>query len=154
MSEQAVRRSVELWDSGLYCAESVLLAVAESLGIHSDIIPRIATGFGGGVSDTGGMCGAVSGAIMAIGLAAGRNSPDQSAEEAYALTRRFLDAFAGEFGSTNCPELTGCDFRTEEARRAFQENHVAQRCRGYVEGATRLAVQLISERPCHTQLGG
>ena len=82
MNDRAVQRSTELWDSGLYCAESVLLAVAESLGIRSDIIPRIATGFCGGVSDSGGMCGAVSGAIMAIGLAAGRSSTEQSAEEA------------------------------------------------------------------------
>ena len=58
-----------------------------------------------------------------------------------------LEAFAREFGSTNCRELTGCDFRTEEGRRAFQENHVAERCRDYVEGATRLAGQLIGERP-------
>ena len=147
MNDRAVQRGTALWDSGLYCAESVLLAVAESLGIHSDIIPRIATGFCGGVSDTGGICGAVSGAIMAIGLAAGRSAPEQSAEEAYALTRRLLEAFAEEFGSTSCRELTGCDLRTEEGRRAFEENRVALRCRGYVEGATRLAVQLISERP-------
>ena len=75
MSEQAPQRSLELFQSGFFCAESVLLAIAESQGIQSDLIPRIATGFCSGISRTGGMCGAVSGAIMGIGLVAGRNSP-------------------------------------------------------------------------------
>ncbi len=55
----------------------MLLAVAESEGIQSDFIPKIATGFCGGVSRTCGMCGAVSGGIMAIGLFAGRNAPTE-----------------------------------------------------------------------------
>ena len=45
MSEQAPQRSLELFRSGFFCAESVLLAIAESQGIQSDLIPRIATGF-------------------------------------------------------------------------------------------------------------
>jgi C_GCAxxG_C_C family probable redox protein len=145
MHEQIIRRSGALWDSGLYCAESVLLAYAEGTGIASDWIPRIATGFCGGVSDTGGMCGAVSGAIMVIGLAAGRNTPGESPEKAYALTRQLLESFEREFSSSNCRVLTGgCDFTTVEGQRAYAENQVARRCRGYIEGATRIALQIIA----------
>ena len=90
MSEQNARRSVELFKSGFFCAESVLLAIAESQGIHSDLIPRIATGFCSGISRTGGMCGAVSGAIMGINLVAGRNSPAESLEVSYALTQKII----------------------------------------------------------------
>ena len=43
MGEQAPQRSRELFQSGLYCAESVLQAIAESQGIQSDLIPRIAS---------------------------------------------------------------------------------------------------------------
>ena len=39
MSERAPQRSVELFKSGFFCAESVLLAIAESQGIRSDFIP-------------------------------------------------------------------------------------------------------------------
>jgi hypothetical protein len=56
MNEQASQRSVELFRSGFFCAESVLLAIAESQGIESDLIPRIATGFCSGISRTGGAC--------------------------------------------------------------------------------------------------
>lgn len=37
------QRAGEVFESGYYCAESVLLAVAESRGIESELIPRIAT---------------------------------------------------------------------------------------------------------------
>jgi C_GCAxxG_C_C family probable redox protein len=64
MSEQASQRSIELFTSGYFCAESVLMAIAESQGIQSDLIPKIATGFCSGIARTGSICGAVCGAIM------------------------------------------------------------------------------------------
>jgi C_GCAxxG_C_C family probable redox protein len=93
MSEQAPQRSRELFQSGFFCAEIVLLAIAESQGILSNLIPRIATGFCSGLSRTGGMCGAVSGAIMGINLVAGRNSPAESLEVSYALTQKMISCF-------------------------------------------------------------
>ena len=58
--EEVADRSEELFRSGLCCAESVLQAVAEGLGIRSELIPKIATGLCGGISRTGNICGAVS----------------------------------------------------------------------------------------------
>jgi C_GCAxxG_C_C family probable redox protein len=112
MSEQAPQRSLELFKSGFFCAESVLLAIAESQGIQSDLIPRIATGFCSGISRTGGMCGAVSGGIMGIGLVVGRDSPAESLEPAYALTQKLISRFEGQYGSVNCRQLIGCDLST------------------------------------------
>lgn len=48
------RRSRAYFKSGLYCAESVLLAIADEWGLSSKYIPRIATGFCGGMALTGG----------------------------------------------------------------------------------------------------
>jgi C_GCAxxG_C_C family probable redox protein len=113
MSEQASQRSLELFRSGFFCAESVLLAIAESQGIQSDLIPKIATGFCSGISRTGGMCGAVSGAIMGINLVAGRSSPSESIEPSYDLTRKLISHFERQYGSVNCRQLIGCDLATE-----------------------------------------
>ena len=55
MNDRVSQRSRELFDSGYYCAESVLLAIAENQGIQSDLIPKIATGFCSGISRTCGM---------------------------------------------------------------------------------------------------
>ena len=145
MSEQAPQRSLELFRSGFFCAESVLLAIAESQGIQSDLIPRIATGFCSGVSRTGGMCGAVSGAIMGINLVAGRNSPAESIEFSYTLTQKLISRFERQYGSVNCRQLIGCDLATEAGQRYFMENHLMERCLQYAKGATRIAVSLIAE---------
>jgi C_GCAxxG_C_C family probable redox protein len=145
MSEQSPQRSRELFQSGFFCAESVLLAIAESRGLRSDLIPRIATGFCSGVSRTGGMCGAVSGAIMGIGLVAGRDSPAGSVEPAYTLVQKLIHAFEDQLGSVNCRQLIGCDLATESGQRYFMENHIMDRCLHYAEEATRLAISLIAE---------
>jgi C_GCAxxG_C_C family probable redox protein len=145
MNEQAPQRSIELFKSGFFCAESVLLAIAESLGIQSDLIPKIASGFCSGVSRTGGMCGAVSGAIMGINLVAGRNSPVESNELSYALTQVLISRFEQQYGSTNCRQLMGCDLATEAGQRFFVENNLMNSCLKYAEDATRMAVSLISE---------
>lgn len=146
MIDKATRRSGELFQSGLYCAESVLLAVAEAKGIKSDLLPRIATGFCGGVSRTCGMCGAVSGGIMAISLFTGRNSPTESVLPAYGTVQRFLDQFADRFGSTNCRDLTGCDLGTDEGQDYFKKNNLIEKCRHFSEVGAKIAATLIEER--------
>jgi C_GCAxxG_C_C family probable redox protein len=145
MSEQTQQRSLELFQSGFFCAESVVLAIAESKGIHSDLLPRIATGFCSGVSRTGGMCGAVSGAIMGINLVTGRNTPTESLESCYAITQELIERFTNQFGSLNCRELIGCDLATNEGQQYFVENQCMESCMQYAAGATGIAVSLIAE---------
>ncbi len=146
MSVQAPQKSRELFGSGYYCAESVLLAMAENLGIQSDLIPRIATGFCSGMARTGGQCGAVSGAMMGIGLATGRSSPTDTLEPNYALIQRLIQRFEERFGSTNCRELLGCDLATREGQMAFLANRLLEHCFDYAEGATQIALSLLEER--------
>lgn len=145
MGEQAPQRSLELFRSGFFCAESVLLAIAESQGIQSDLIPKIATGFCSGISRTGGMCGAVSAAIMGISLVTGRNSPDGSIETSYALVQKLIGRFEGQYGSVNCRQLIGCDLASEAGQRYFMENNLMERCLQCAADATRLAISLIAE---------
>ena len=145
MSEQAPHRSVELFKSGFFCAESVLQAIAESQGIRSDLIPRIATGFCSGISRAGGMCGAVSGAIMGIDLVTGRNSPAESLEVNYALIQKLISRFETQYGSINCRQLLGCDLAIDSGQRYFMENHLMESCLQYAEGATSMALALIAE---------
>jgi C_GCAxxG_C_C family probable redox protein len=145
MSEQISERCVELFRSGFFCAESVLQAMAEHQGIHSDLIPRIATGLCSGIARTGGMCGAVSGAILGIGLGAGRDSSTGSVEVCYALTQELVRRFENQFGTTNCRQLLGCDLATEAGQRYFMENNLMQHCYQYAEAATRMALTLMDE---------
>jgi C_GCAxxG_C_C family probable redox protein len=122
-----------------------LLSVAESKNIHSEIIPKISTGFCGGIARTSGLCGAVSGAIMAINLFSGRCTPDEPIDRSYVPVQKMVTMFQGKFGSTNCRELTGIDLGTDEGRKKFHSVHMIEQCRNYTEEATRMAMSIIEE---------
>lgn len=89
-ADQMEKAAERAWSSNLYCAESVLLGVAEGLNITSPLIPRMASGFCGGMSRTGGTCGAVSGGIMALGLIFGRDDGEAPPALAYEKVQIFL----------------------------------------------------------------
>ena len=121
--------------------------MAESKKVHSDIIPKIATGFCGGISRTCGICGAVSGAIMALNIFYGRNIANEPTDENYSAVRKFLGDFEKRFGSSNCKELTGCDLGTEEGHNTFiSSQKLIEQCKEYVEEATRMAMVIIEEK--------
>ncbi|HWI59261.1 MAG TPA: C-GCAxxG-C-C family protein [Bacillota bacterium] len=150
MPDQIAERSEALFKQGLYCAESVLLAIAESRGLRSELIPKMATGLCSGIARTGGMCGAVSGGILAINLVAGRNHPDQSVEPSYQLVRAFLSAFELRFGTTNCERLIGCRLDTAEGQQFFRENNLREKCQLFTREAARLA-SIVLERQTPSQ---
>ena len=142
--ERTVARSKALFDSsGLYCAESVLLALAEYQGIESELIPKIATGLCAGISGSSGMCGALLGGIMGLNLTFGRSEGSEPVDDCFDAVGSLIDGFRRQFGSRNCTELLGCDIGTDEGlARAEQENLFAN-CIEFVGEATRLSVALI-----------
>jgi C_GCAxxG_C_C family probable redox protein len=125
--------------------------VAESKGIQSDLIPKIATGFCSGVSRTCGTCGAVSGAIMVLSLFYGRSLPGESIETCYNTVQKMTDMFEIKFGSTNCKQLIGCDLATEEGQNTFKSNNLIDQCRNYTEEATRMVMLIIEETSQNNQ---
>lgn len=142
--EDAARRGRAWFETGgYYCAESVLLAIAAHQGIESALLPQIATGFCSGMARTCGLCGAVSGAVMGLGLINGCHTPDDNRAANYDVVRAFLAAFAARHGALNCFELTGCDLDTPEGQQKFRDEKVGVRCADYVEQAVQLALQAV-----------
>ena len=140
--------AAEAFASGYNCAQSVLHAFAEELGMDEDTATRVAASFGGGMGRSGGPCGALTGALMALSLATASLDPaDKEAKERnYALTLRFVEAFAARFGSTTCPGLLGYPIGTPEGLQAVREQGLfASRCPGYVRGAAEIAGELLAE---------
>jgi C_GCAxxG_C_C family probable redox protein len=125
---------------GFNCAESVLLTLAEHQGIKSTLIPKIATPFGGGIARSASICGCVTGAIMAIGLKYGRMKATDDRLKAYAMATDFMNAFERRFRSIICYDLIGCDFRTPEGQKRFEELHETQ-CTNFVKGAVEIMLE-------------
>ena len=118
------------------------MAVAESQGIESDLLPKIATGFCSGLARTGGICGALTGGILALNLLTGRSEPGAPVDENYALVGELIEQYEEKFGSTNCKELTGVDLGTEEGRVKFREKNQITNCLNYAEEITRMVLSL------------
>lgn len=139
-------KASEYFDKGFICAESVLLAVSESCGIKSDLIPGIATGFGSGLARTCGMCGALSGATIAISLVHGRKTENDDLEVTYSMIQELRDEFSKNFGSENCFNLTGCDFNTPEGNIKFKDNHLKSNlCMKIVSWTSTECIKLINQ---------
>ena len=65
-------RAEGLFATGYNCAESTVTALVEGQGEQCSCLPGLATGLGGGIGHTGHVCGALTGAAMALGLASSR----------------------------------------------------------------------------------
>ena len=102
------------------------MAVAEKHNIQSDIIPGIATGFCGGMSRTAGLCGALVGGIMALGILYGRKSSEDSHKKVYTLSERLVRDFEEHLGSRNCSDILGCDISTREGEVVFEARKLAK----------------------------
>lgn len=133
---------------GYNCAQSVLLTMQEYYGIRSNkLIPKIATAFGGGIGKCGSLCGALTGAIIAIGLKHGTNTSIlEEKEKAYKLAQKFYGQFAEECGSPFCRELVGYDFTNpEDLERARKSNVRDEKCINFVKKAVEILIGLEVE---------
>ena len=145
-SAAQVRQSAEAsFASGLYCAESVLLSLARAQGIESELLPKVATAFCGGMSRSCGTCGALTGAIMGVGLALGRSGPRESALPSYRATQRLIAQFEQEFGGRDCHVLLGCDLGSPEGQAMFRDDGLAELCLTYTGRAAEIAAGIIAD---------
>lgn len=140
-----VRQAAEAsFGSGLYCAESVVLALAKAQGIDSDLLPKAASALCGGMGRMCGTCGAVTGAIMGLGLAFGRSTAEQPIQPSYMASQRLIREFEQEFGARDCHVLLGCDLNTPEGQALFKENGLKElRCAKYTGKAAEIAARIV-----------
>jgi C_GCAxxG_C_C family probable redox protein len=127
------------------CAQSVLLTMqAYYSSPRNSLVPKIATAFGGGIGRRGSLCGALTGAIMAIGLKHGTNKTVLiEKEEAYEVALKFYDQFVKECGSPFCRELIGYDLTNlEELERLRKSNVREQKCSHFVKKAVEILIRL------------
>jgi C_GCAxxG_C_C family probable redox protein len=114
--DKARKRAEEIFnEKRANCAEAVFLAVHEL--VDTDFPPevsRLLTPLGGGVAVRGENCGAMLGAVIALGLVYGRGKSDEEALEdhrshlwdTYSLYNQLPHRFKEKFGSIECWDLT------------------------------------------------
>jgi C_GCAxxG_C_C family probable redox protein len=118
------------------CAQAIFATYGPLIGlqkIDSNVCMSIAAAFGGGINRTGNVCGAITGALMVLGLKYGENI-----QEITRISNQFIDEFTAIHGSIVCRELIGDDLlNVENVRKAFQEG-AFKKCIRIVNDAAKL----------------
>ena len=111
MSERIIldKRVPYFGDDAMACSESSLRLLIERsvVNLPMDVV-KMMTGLHGNINGSGNRyanCGAVNGAIVAIGAVFGRTEPDGDSKTVYRLVEQFLQEFETKFGSIKCISL-------------------------------------------------
>jgi C_GCAxxG_C_C family probable redox protein len=138
--------AVALFKEGFSCSQAVLAAYGKQFELKQKLALRVAGAFGGGMGRMGETCGAVTGAIMVVGLQFGSTIAGdlKARENAYAVVREFVHRFKGRNVSVLCRDLLDCDISTPEGmKRAKEEGIIKQSCPKFVKDAAEILDQLI-----------
>jgi C_GCAxxG_C_C family probable redox protein len=143
-----IAEAVGLLQNGCACSQAVLAIYSESLGLSRQTLMRIASGFGGGMR-MGETCGAVTGALMVIGLryAAENCSIPEGRANVSARVLEFAKRFKERNGSVLCRELLDCDISTPDGAKKAQELDLFKTaCPKLVQDAVRILEEIESEK--------
>lgn len=132
---------------GYNCAQSVLLAFQEELGLDPDTAARLSSSFGGGMGRLREVCGAVTGMFLAAGILYGYSDPKDTAgkKSQYERVQQLAQAFAERNGSIVCRELLGLDHHTDSPTpSARTEAYYKKRpCADLVADAAEILAEMI-----------
>lgn len=141
-----IEKANELFRKQYHCSQAVFAAFAEELGITEQQALKIGACFGSGMRK-GEVCGACTGALMALGLKYGQCSEEDinSRFKTNEVTDRFMSEFKKENGSFMCRELLGCDLSTAEGiSTALEKKLFTEFCPKMVESATRITEDILN----------
>ncbi|MEN6443231.1 MAG: C-GCAxxG-C-C family protein [Methanoregula sp.] len=135
-----------IFKSGFSCSQAVCCAFSDDFGINQETALKLSCGLGGGMAHTGNTCGAVTGALMVIGMKYGRTSLGDLAarEKTYDLSNRFITEFLRRNHSVNCTELVGYDLSDPEALTEAKEHKVFHtKCAQFVHDAGDILEKIL-----------
>lgn len=134
----SIEEAVQLFGQGYMCSQAVFAAFSEDFDLPKEQALKIGACFGSGMR-RGEVCGACTGALMALGLKYGEDKAKSNE-----VCERFLDEFENENGSIICNELLGCDIRTEDGVEYARENNLfSEFCPKMVESAAKILNEMI-----------
>lgn len=129
-------KALEYHKKGYNCSQAVACTFCDKMNLEEETVFRMMEGFGFGVSDSYGTCGAVTGMAAVLGTiisTANLESPD-SKQNTYAKVRELNAKFREKNGSTICRDLKGMD-----------TGKVLRSCDGCIEDAVNLLAEELGE---------
>lgn len=141
------QRALELFSQNYNCAQSVFGACGTQKDLSEAQRLALAAPFGGGIARQGEICGALTGALLALGEAAGEAmaaDPVAGRNALYERTQQLTAAFRSAHGSILCRELTGCILNTEAGQLSYKNRGLHQNLCSKIVASTAELVDKIS----------
>jgi C_GCAxxG_C_C family probable redox protein len=142
-----VEQTVACFKEGYNCTQAVLSTYGPQFGMDRENAVKIGGAFGSGMG-MGETCGAVTGALMVIGLKHAKLKGGSlfSKDKTRDIAREFTARFKARNGTTACRELLGCDLSTPEGiKTAKKEKHFKKHCPKFVQDAAEILEEILEE---------
>ncbi|MEW5785060.1 MAG: C-GCAxxG-C-C family protein [Bacillota bacterium] len=136
-----------IFKEGFNCAQTVLAVFAPDLGLDKEAALRVAGALGGGIGRMGETCGAVMGALMALGLKYGMTRPGdlETKEYAYEQAGIFIEKFKECHGQLKCRALLGYDVSIPAEAELIKAKDLHNTlCTGYIRDAIALLEEMLN----------
>lgn len=133
------------------CAESVLIGVNRDAPLPNfdTSCMKIASVLGGGIAGFGEVCGAISGAVVSLGLLLGTSGDEDIPEfkakrsEARRIVKEYLQEFTESWGTVQCRFLLEMDEGKRPPSGALRSNgSPAKLCNEYVDWSVKRISEL------------
>jgi len=132
--------AIELFRQRFNCSQAVFTAYRQSEILDEENALKLSTVFGAGVASTGKeLCGALSGALMAISMHHGRGDLQaiDAKTKTYELGRQFMAEFESRIGSCTCEAILGLNIGSAQNLAKAQEMKLFEtRCVDVVKTAS------------------
>ena len=140
-------KAFALHEQGYNCAQAVIGAYADVIGIGEQEAFSIGAGFGGGAG-TGELCGAISGALMVLGLLTPVDAADPvgSKKRTTALSKEFQKRFQEKFGALRCHDLLAKGLPAEQIPAGAKALGLTRHCDIMIATATEIVEEMLNER--------
>lgn len=146
-TEKKQQLATATFQSGYNCAQSVLSTFSINFGLERDALLKLASPFGSGIAKTQETCGAVTGALMAIGLKYGKgiDGTENDKQHSYELAQKLMAEFSRMHGCTNCKMLmNGLDMNNASEMAKIKELDLFNtHCLNYIQTAVRLTDEIL-----------
>ena len=122
-------KAAEYHHKGFNCCQSVLAAYADLTGLTEQACFDLGGGFGAG-AQTGELCGAITGAVMTLGMITPVNPEDPvgSKRRTGALAKAFQARFREKFGEVRCRPLLKADIHADDNTPVARDMGLTNRC--------------------------
>lgn len=140
--------AVQCFTDGFNCAQAVLSSFSDEYSCPKELALKISGAFGSGMGQLGETCGAVTGALMVIGLKYGKfiSTDTASKDRTYACVKFYSDNFKSRFGSIKCHDLIKYNLSNPdellEARKAGVFKSI---CPALIKGSVEILEPLLKD---------